>query len=144
MMCSPSPSPALLILVIMSPNFSSPHYSSHSTPTISAMAAHGMKPPHPGFSGGSALLNTYLAMIAANNGNDAAVSAALNFQNGSMAAAQLSGMMPPMNGKDDRYGSDREDEGELGSDAENDDMSDTEDIPSSTALSVPINNGDHN
>merc|ERR1719347_721855 len=109
-----------------SPNFSSPHYSSHSTPTISAMAAHGMKPPHPGFSGGSALLNTYLAMIAANNGNDAAVSAALNFQNGSMAAAQLSGMMPPMNGKDDRYGSDREDEGELGSDAENDDMSDNE------------------
>ena len=75
---------------------------------------------------------------------DAAVSAALNFQNGSMAAAQLSGMMPPMNGKDDRYGSDREDEGELGSDAENDDMSDNEDIPSSTALSVPINNGDHN
>jgi hypothetical protein len=53
-------------------------------------------------------------------------------------------MMPPMNGKDDRYGSDREEEGELGSDAENDDMSDTEDIPSSTALSVPINNGDHN
>jgi len=127
-----------------SPNFSSPHYSSHNTPTINAMAAHGMKPPHPGFGGGSALLNTYLSMIAAANGNDAAVSAALNFQNGSMAAAQLSGMMPPMNGKDDRYGSDREDEGELGSDAENDDMSDNEDIPSSTALSVPINNGDHN
>ena len=81
-------------------------------------------------------------MIAAADGNVAAAAAALNFQNGQMA--HLSGMMPPMNGKEDRYGSDREDEGELGSDAENDDMSDTEDIPSSTAISVPINNGDHN
>ena len=92
-------------------------------------------------------------MIAAAGGDvSAATQAALNFQNG----AGMMGMgMPPFNGKDDRYGSDREDEGELGSDAENDDMSDTEDIPTSTErvagggvppsqmAAVPINNGDH-
>jgi len=44
--------------------------------------------------------------------------------------------MPPFNGKDDRYGSDREDDGELGSDAENDDMSDNEDIASSNGTSA--------
>ena len=72
-----------------------------------------------------------------------AATAALNFQNGGMGAPGLG--MPPFNGKEDRYGSDREEEGELGSDAENDDMSDAEEgIPSSTAIPIqPINNGDH-
>ena len=85
-------------------------------------------------------------MIAGAGGEGGNLAAALNFQNtpaarAAMAAAQLSaaGMMPHgINGKDsDRYGSDRgDDDGELGSDAENDDMSDNEDIPSSTAVPV--------
>ena len=60
------------------------------------------------------------------------------------------GMMPPFNGKEDRYGSDREDDGELGSDAENEDISDTEEMAATsgasattTPMSVPVNNGDH-
>ena len=129
---------------LSSPNFSSSHYSSHnSNPITSLAAAQGMKPPL-GF-GNSALLNTYISMIAAAGGDVSAATQALSFQNGGMM-----GMMPPFNGKDDRYGSDREDEGELGSDAENDDMSDTDDIPSATGappaptpMAVPINNGDH-
>ena len=131
---------------LSSPSFSSPHYppSSHS---VTSLTQQGMKPPA-GFGGGSALLNTYLQMIAAAGGGEAGAAAmALNFQNGGFG-----GMMPPFNGKEDRYGSDREDDGELGSDAENEDISDNEEMagnpggaPSTatTPLSVPVNNGDH-
>merc|ERR1719192_1020992 len=110
--------------------------------------AQGIKPPPAGFGGGSALLNTYLQMIAAAGGGEAGAAAmALNFQNGGFG-----GMMPPFNGKEDRYGSDREDDGELGSDAENEDIADTEDMAANpggttstttTPMSVPVNNGDH-
>jgi len=160
--------PEDLRVPITSPNFSSPHHFSHNSPHSMNSMAPGMKPPAPGF-GGSALLDTYLAMISAADGNVAAAAAALNFQNSpaaraaAMAAAQLSaaGMMPGglagLNGKD-HYGSDREDgEGELGSDAENDDISDNEEpepqrgpsvglplaLPVSTAVGIPVNNGDH-
>ena len=127
---------------LSSPNFSSSHYSSGAGNPITSLAAGGMKPPL-GF-GNSALLQTYMSMIAAAGGDVTA--AAQAFQNGGMMGLG----MPPFNGKDDRYGSDREDDGELGSDAENDDMSDTDDIPSTTGappaptpMAVPINNGDH-
>ena len=130
---------------LSSPNFSSPHYPALSSHSVTSMAPQGIKPPA-GFGGGSALLNTYLQMIAAAGGGEAGAAAmALNFQNGGFG-----GMMPPFNGKEDRYGSDREDDGELGSDAENEDISDTEDMPatsgagaSATPMSVPVNNGDH-
>ena len=56
---------------LSSPSFSSPHYppvpSSHS---VTSLTQGGMKPPGPGFGGGSALLNTYLQMIAAALPND--------------------------------------------------------------------------
>lgn len=90
-----------------------------------------------------------MEMIARAGGDVSAATQALNFQNG--AGLIGLGLPGPFNGKDaDRYGSDREDEGELGSDAENDDMSDAEsEMPSSSGpapaqpISVPINNGDH-
>ena len=110
---------------LSSPGFNSSNYSS---PSISSLAAGGIKPPL-GF-GNSALLQTYMSMIAAAGGDVAA--AAQAFQNGGMMGLG----MPPFNGKDDRYGSDREDDGELGSDAENDDMSDNEDIASSNGTSA--------
>ena len=92
-------------------------------------------------------------MITGADGGNLAGLAALNFHNNpaaraAMAAAQLQagGMMPlGINGKEDRYGSDRgDDDGELGSDAENDDMSDNEDLPSSTPVAVAVNNGESN
>ena len=58
--------------------------------------------------GGSALLDTYLSMIAAADGNVAAAAAAFNFQNtpaaraAAMAAAAAAAGMIPMNGKEDR------------------------------------------
>ena len=106
------------------------------------------------------MLDTYLTMIAAADGNVAAAAAALNFQNSpagraaamaAAAAAAAGGMMPPMltmNGKegsyDDRSASERDDqEGELGSDADNDDMSDAEDGGAVTPGIATANNGDH-
>ena len=99
-------------------------------------------------------MDTYLSMIAgAEGGNLAAAAAALSFQNtpaarAAMAAAQLSaaGMMPHnINGKEERYGSDRgDDDGELGSDAENEDMSDNEEMASSAPVAVSVNNGESN
>lgn len=50
-----------------------------------------------------------------------------------------------INGKEERYGSDRgDDDGELGSDAENEDMSDNEEMASSTPVAVSVNNGESN
>ena len=131
---------------LSSPSFSSPHYSSQpSLPITSLAAAQGSPLGFPN----SAIIKTYMEMIARAGGDVTAATQALNFQNG----AGLMGLgMPPFNGKEDRYASDREDDGELGSDAENEDMSDSEDMPSSTGpgpapppapISVPINNGDH-
>lgn len=137
--------PEDLRIPISSPFSTSSHFSSPNHQTINSLAAAGIKPPGV-FGGSTALLDTYLSMIAGAGGEGGNLAAALNFQNtpaarAAMAAAQLSaaGMMPHgINGKDsDRYGSDRgDDDGELGSDAENDDMSDNEDIPSSTAVPV--------
>uniref|UniRef100_A0A0K2UCI3 Putative LOC100117648 [Nasonia vitripennis] n=2 Tax=Lepeophtheirus salmonis TaxID=72036 RepID=A0A0K2UCI3_LEPSM len=83
---------------------------------------------------GSALLDTYLSMInAAGENNMAAAAAALNFHHmpagraALAAAAAAAGTLLPSNGDKDP-GSDREDmAGELGSDADNEDLSDTED-----------------
>ena len=135
-----------------SPFSSSQHFSPPTSHTINSLANPGMKPP--GVFGGS-IVDTYLSMIAgAEGGNLAAAAAALSFQNtpaarAAMAAAQLSaaGMMPHnINGKDgERYGSDRgDDDGELGSDAENEDMSDNEEMASSTPVAVSVNNGESN
>jgi len=134
-----------------SPFSSSQHFSPPSSHTINSLANAGMKPP--GVFGGS-IVDTYLSMIAgAEGGNLAAAAAALSFQNtpaarAAMAAAQLSaaGMMPHnINGKEERYGSDRgDDDGELGSDAENEDMSDNEEMASSTPVAVSVNNGESN
>ncbi len=119
------------------------------------MIGGGLRPPVSGigkdFPGtgiggpGSALLDTYLAMIsAAGEGNMAAAAAALNFQNNPAAARAAAMAMAAsglhfgaLNGGKDGgigvgsgYGSDREDgEGELGSDAENDDISEAGDPP---------------
>lgn len=135
-----------------SPFSSSQHFSPPTSHTINSLANPGMKPP--GVFGGS-IVDTYLSMIAgAEGGNLAAAAAALSFQNtpaarAAMAAAQLSaaGMMPHnINGKDgERYGSDRgDDDGELGSDAENEDMSDNEEMPTSAPVAVSVNNGESN
>ena len=117
---------------------------------FSALAA-GMTPPTtsaaPGM--GSALLDTYLSMIAAAGGDTNAMAAALNFQNSASRAAAFAAAAaaaggaagapgselaspplggPPTNGDNEPKNEDEEDEGELGSDAENDDvMSDGED-----------------
>ena len=121
------------------------------------MIGGGLRPPSakdfPGAMGaGSTLLDTYLSMIAAAGagaeGNMAAAAAALNFQNNPAAAraaamaaaAAASGMnLAQLNGAAGKdglggigagYGSDRDDgEGELGSDAENDDISEAGDPP---------------
>lgn len=134
--------------------FSSP--SSHAITSFSLMAGMRHHAPSPkdypgGGLGGSALLDTYLSMIAAADGNVAAAAAALNFQNSparaaAMAAAAAAAGLLPLNGKDDRYCSDREDgDGELGSDAENDDdISEVGDRPTSTGIGLTVNNGDHN
>jgi len=140
-----------LRIPISSPFSSSQHFPSPAS-HINSLAGHGMKPP--GVFGGS-IVDTYLSMIAgAEGGNLAAAAAALSFQNtpagrAAMAAAQLSaaGMMPHgLNGKEDsRYGSDRgDDDGELGSDAENDDMSDAEEMTASAPQPVSVNNGESN
>lgn len=131
------------------------------TPASIAMAQAGIRPPNRGNNTGSALLDTYLTMIAAADGNVAAAAAALNFQNSpagraaamaAAAAAASGGMMPPMltlNGKEGSYDgrsvSERDDqEGELGSDADNDDMSDVEESGGGvTPGIVATNNGDH-
>lgn len=95
---------------------------------------------------GSALLDTYLSMITAAAGgsaaNENAMAAALQFQRvaaagnnpfaAAQAAAAAAGMgMNPMNGggkESDDQDDEREDmAGELGSDADNDDLSDAED-----------------
>ena len=93
-----------------------------------------------------------MEMIARAGGDVTAATQALNFPNG---GAGLMGLgMPPFNGKEDRYASDREDDGELGSDAENEDMSDNEEMTHAQnsagpgaqtgPISVPVNNGgDH-
>jgi len=136
-----------------SPYSSSPFSSPNSHPINSFPLMGGLRHPNPkdfpGM-GGSALLDTYLSMIAAADGNVAAAAAALNFQNSparaaAMAAAAAAAGLIPMNGKDDRYGSDREDEGELGSDAENDDISEVGDTrPTSAGIGITTgNNGDH-
>jgi hypothetical protein len=141
--------PEDLRIPISSP-FSSAHHFSQPH-AINSLAGTGLKPP--GVFGGS-IVDTYLSMIAgAEGGNLAAAAAALSFQNtpagrAAMAAAQLSaaGMMPHgINGKEDRYGSDRgEEDGELGSDAENDDMSDQEEMTGGAAVAVSVNNGESN
>ena len=129
---------------LSSPSFSSPHYASHITSLTQAPSPLGFP--------NSAIIKTYMEMIARAGGDVTAATQALNFQNG---AAGLMGLgMPSFNGKEDRYASDREDDGELGSDAENEDMSDTEELAQSSAgpgsnagpgpISVPVNNGgDH-
>lgn len=129
-----------------SPYSSSPFSSPSSNPVTSFPLMGGIRPPNPkdfpGM-GGSALLDTYLSMIAAaGEGNVAAAAAAFNLQNSAgaagaraaMAAAAAAAGMMPMNGKDPRYGSDQEEaDGELGSDAENDDISEVGDRPTSAA-----------
>ena len=135
---------------LSSPNFSvSPHYSSQppSLPITSLAAAQGSPLGFPN----SAIIKTYMEMIARAGGDVSAATQALNFQNG--AGLIGLGLPGPFNGKDaDRYGSDREDEGELGSDAENEDISDSEEMAANpggttstttTPMSVPVNNGDH-
>ena len=130
---------------LSSPPFSSPHYASPITSLAQAPSPLGFP--------NSAIIKTYMEMIARAGGDVTAATQALNFQNG--AAAGLMGLgMPPFNGKEDRYASDREDDGELGSDAENEDMSDNEDLGGQSSagppgagpgpISVPVNNGgDH-
>ncbi|XP_023336128.1 protein abrupt isoform X3 [Eurytemora carolleeae] len=145
--------PEDLRVPMSSPYSSSPFSSPNSHPINSFPLMGGLRHPNPkdfpGM-GGSALLDTYLSMIAAADGNVAAAAAALNFQNSparaaAMAAAAAAAGLIPMNGKDDRYGSDREDEGELGSDAENDDISEVGDTrPTSAGIGITTgNNGDH-
>lgn len=139
-----------------SPYSSSPFSSPSSNAITSFPLIGGVRPPNPkdfpGM-GGSALLDTYLSMIAAaGEGNVAAAAAAFNFQNSNagaraaMAAAAAAVGMMPMNGKDPRYGSDQDeaDDGELGSDAENDDISEVGDRPTSTGgIGITtLNNGD--
>ena len=130
------------------------HSLSHSPRTLNpkdfaALAAGGHSAhPTPGGAGmGSALLDTYLSMIAAAGGDTNAMAAAINFQNSASRAAAFaaaaaaaaaggSDMSPPpllpTNGDNGGKESDLEDRdvpmsGELGSDAENeDDLSDTE------------------
>ena len=127
---------------LSSPSFSSPHYASPITSLTQAPSPLGFP--------NSAIIKTYMEMIARAGGDVSAATQALNFPNG---GAGLMGLgMPPFNGKEDRYASDREDDGELGSDAENEDMSDNEEMTAhaqSSAgpgaqtgpISVPVNNG---
>ena len=114
------------------------------------MIGAGLRPPNPGKdfpgmgggAGSNPLLDAYLSMISASAAGENNMAAALNFQNNPAAARAAMAMAASgMNlghlnglgglGKDGAgYGSDRDDgEGELGSDAENDDISEAGDPP---------------
>ncbi|XP_059089315.1 protein abrupt-like isoform X2 [Tigriopus californicus] len=112
---------------------------------FAALAAAGGAQPAGGM--GSALLDTYLSMIAAAGGESNPMAAALNFQNPASRAAAFAAAAAAASGNQSHNGEgkdldrrsaseDRDDmAGELGSDADNDDLSDNDDGANDSAAS---------